>query len=212
MEEADALMELEAADETKPFDEKYKARDILQNLKTNEYLSDKYTKLRDSAENVSENNSIASVSQGSDIMRCALGLIMHKLGVNFYDAEEPSEAVEYLKKALELMDSLPDTLKLRHLCIVQDLYNYIAIIFADREKSKEALEYLEKSQEIYAIVVEHTKEFPQKTVMTNFDLYLLKQSKSAKDGKEQNFSFYINSGLDLKKMEKKFMTTLFILA
>jgi len=160
MEEADALMELEAADEAKPFDEKYKAREILQNLKTNEYLSDKYTKLRDSAENVSENNSMASVSQGSDIMRCALGLIMHKLGVNFYDAEEASEAVEYLKKALELMDSLPDTLKLRHLNVVQDLYNYIAIIFADRDKAKEALEYLEKSEEIYAIVVEHTKEFP----------------------------------------------------
>ena len=174
MEEADTLMDQAAADETKPYDEKYKAREILKNLKMNEYLSEKYTKLRESAENVSENNSTASVSQGSDIMRCALGLIMHKLGINFYDAEEASEALEYLKKALELMDSLPDMLKLRHLNIVQDLYNYMAIINADREKGKEAMEYLEKSEEIYQIVVEHTKEYPQKTFMTNFDLYLLK--------------------------------------
>ena len=109
-------MDAEAADETKPFEEKYKAREILKNLKTNEYLSDKYTKLqKDQAENVSDGDSVASVSQGSDIMRCALGLIMHKLGVNYYDAEEASEAIEYLKKSLELMDSLPDTLKLRHL-------------------------------------------------------------------------------------------------
>ena len=33
MEEADTLMDMEAADETKPFDEKYKARELLQNLK-----------------------------------------------------------------------------------------------------------------------------------------------------------------------------------
>ena len=48
-------------------------------------------------------------------MRCALGLIMHKLGLNFYDSEEATEGLVYLKKSLELMDSLPDSLKLRHL-------------------------------------------------------------------------------------------------
>jgi len=37
---------------------------------------------------------------GSDVMRCALGLIMHKLGVNFYDSEEPTDALVYLKKSL----------------------------------------------------------------------------------------------------------------
>jgi hypothetical protein len=46
-------------------------------------------------------------------------------------------------------------------------------------------------------VVEHTKDLPQKTVMKNFDLFLLKKSK----GVSENFSFYINSGLDLKKLE-----------
>jgi len=45
MEEASELMAKEAADQTKPFDEKYKAREILQNLRQNEYLSDKYSKL-----------------------------------------------------------------------------------------------------------------------------------------------------------------------
>jgi len=29
-------------------------------------------------------------------MRCALGLIMHKLGMNFYDSEEISEGLVYL--------------------------------------------------------------------------------------------------------------------
>ena len=60
------------------------------------------------AENLSENDSIKSQSQGSDVMRCALGLVMYKLGVNFYDSEEGSEALVYLKKAFDYMDSIPD--------------------------------------------------------------------------------------------------------
>lgn len=49
--------------------------------------------------------------------------------------------------------------------------------------------------------------------MTNFDLYLLKQSKeSEKVEAKTNFSFYINAGLDLKKFEGKYTQTLFILA
>lgn len=93
-------------------------------------------------------------------MRCALGLIMHKLGLNFYDTEEGSEGLIYLQKSFELMDSLPDNLKLRHINSVQDLYNHIGIILSEREKAQEGLEYLEKAQEIYQIIVEHTKELP----------------------------------------------------
>lgn len=48
-------------------------------------------------------------------MRCALGVVLHKLGVNFYDTEETSDALVYLRKSLDLMDSLPDQLKRRHL-------------------------------------------------------------------------------------------------
>ena len=70
-------------------------------------------------------------------MRCALGLVMHKLGINFYDAEESRDALTYLQKAFELMDSLPDPLKLRHLNTVQDLYNHIAIILSDRGGANE---------------------------------------------------------------------------
>ena len=59
-------------------------------------------------ENLSENDSLKSQSQGSDVMRCALGIVMYKLGVNFYDSEEAKEALIYLKKSFELMDSIPD--------------------------------------------------------------------------------------------------------
>ena len=52
---------------------------------------------------------------------------------------------------------------------------------------------------------------PQKSIMNNFDLYLLKQSKS-KPGSDLTFSFYINQGLDLKKLEQKYTTTLFVMA
>jgi hypothetical protein len=148
MEEASELMEKVAADEAKPFDEKYKAREILQNLRKNEYLSDKYSKLPGA------DASDADAENGSDVMRCALGLLMHKLGLNFYESEETKDGLTYLKKSFELMDSLPDQLKVRHLNIIQDLYNHIAIISSDRggvdEKedtriNEEALLYLEKA-------------------------------------------------------------------
>jgi hypothetical protein len=41
-------------------------------------------------------------------MRCALGLVMYTLGINFYDSEEAKEALVYLKKSFELMDSITD--------------------------------------------------------------------------------------------------------
>ena len=121
MEEADTLMAKEAADEKKPFDEKYQAREMLQKLRMSEYVSDKYTKLpkkSEDAENLSEGDSVVSLSEGSDVMRCALGLIMHKLGLNFYDCEEVSESLAYLQKSFELMDSIPDNFKLRHLNVI----------------------------------------------------------------------------------------------
>ena len=67
---------------------------------------------------------------------------MHKLGINFYDSEEATESLAHLKKSFELMDSLPDQLKLRHLKLVQDLFNHIGIILADRDKCDESFGYL----------------------------------------------------------------------
>uniref|UniRef100_A0A7S3CST0 KIF-binding protein n=1 Tax=Strombidium rassoulzadegani TaxID=1082188 RepID=A0A7S3CST0_9SPIT len=157
-------------------------------------------------------------------MRCALALILYKLGVNFYECEEASEGLGHLKKALELFNTLPDALKLRHLNSVQDLYNHIAIIQSDRDHSQEALDYLEKSEEVYQIVAGHTQGFPVKSMVNNFDRYLLKQSCRAKEGaagltsdsgrpeSDAKFTFYINQGLDLKQLESKYTTTLFILA
>mmetsp|Transcript_7803 Transcript_7803/g.12094 ORF Transcript_7803/g.12094 Transcript_7803/m.12094 type:complete len:145 (+) Transcript_7803:410-844(+) len=144
-------------------------------------------------------------------MRCALGLVMYKLGVNFYDAEEPQDGLTCLRKSFDLLDSLPDQLKLRHLNTVQDLYISIATILSDRDKTDEALSYLEKAQEIYLMVEEHTKDLPQVTVVNNFDLFLLKQGSAHKKADEK-FSFYINAGLDLKQLHAKYTTTLFILA
>ena len=62
-------------------------------------MSDKYSKIPSSNE---------SEEKGSDVMRCALGLLMHKLGLNFYESEETKDGLTYLKKSFELMDSLPD--------------------------------------------------------------------------------------------------------
>ena len=59
-------------------------------------------------ENVAEDDSVKTSGEGSAVMRCALALVMYKLGVNFYETEGLSEGLAHLKKSLELMDSLPD--------------------------------------------------------------------------------------------------------
>jgi len=59
-------------------------------------------------------------------------------------------------------------------------------------------------------VKNNTFDMPHKKIITNFDLYLLKQSKN-KDS-DSSFSFFINSGLDLDVLEKKYTTTLFVMA
>ena len=66
--ESIALMLKQAEDETKPFDEKYQARDKLETLL--EQIKPEWEK--------------------SQIIRCAQGLILHRLGTNFYDTEEIS--------------------------------------------------------------------------------------------------------------------------
>lgn len=55
---------------------------------------------------------------------------------------------------------------------------------------------------------------PLKKIMTNFDMYLLKQSSTKQDAdkKSIHFSFYINQGLDLQKLESRYTTTLFVMA
>ena len=50
-----------AADETKPFEEKYQAREILGKLRQCEYLGDKYT-----------------ANDNCSVLRVALGLVTHR--------------------------------------------------------------------------------------------------------------------------------------
>jgi hypothetical protein len=155
-------------------------------------------------------------------MRCALGLVMHKLGINYYDSEEGKEGLACMKKSLELMDSLPDAFKLRHLNTIQDLFNHIAIIVSDRGgtdeeedklKNLEALDNLNKAKEIYDVVQSQAEHLPQKRIITNFDKFILGQAKnSGKSKEDSHFSFFINQGLDLQKLERQYTTTLFVMA
>ena len=92
---------------------------MLNKLREHAFLADKFTKLPEPAqsddENVAEDDSLKTSGEGSAVMRCAPALVMYKLGVNYYETEELSQGLVHLKKSLELMDSLPDQFKLRHL-------------------------------------------------------------------------------------------------
>lgn len=72
------------------------------------------------------------------------------------------------------MDSIPDNFKLRHLNVIQDLYNHIAIVKSERDRAEEALSMLQRAEEIYKLVAENTKDLPKKSMLNNFDMFLLK--------------------------------------
>ena len=56
----------------------------------------------------SENADETQEQPGSDVMRCALGLVLHKIGLNFYESEETKDGLAYLRKSFDYMESLPD--------------------------------------------------------------------------------------------------------
>ena len=120
-------MTLPMADEKKPFEEKYQARDLLEKLLKD--LEDKQDWL-----------------EQSQLIRCAKALIFNKLGQNFYDAEEISESERKNQESLKLWLTVSKGMQLRFTAPMIDMYNGIGIVLANRQDNKESIPYLEKAQ------------------------------------------------------------------
>jgi len=87
-----------------------------------------------------------------------------------------------------------------------------------REEFQESLAFLRKAEEIYMFVITATDDDGSSLPNTNFNFdfrgHLLSQM-SARVGlapETQAFSFYINGGLDKRRLEKTYIDTLRFLA
>lgn len=116
-------------DETKPFDEKYKARSIIKAL-----LSTLKSTFK---------------SETSLFYRLSEAILDFKYGVNFFDCEEYHDAETHLSAALKNFESLPIEVQETFTCILQDLYNDLGITCCNRGKNGDGMPYLEKASALY---------------------------------------------------------------
>ena len=115
------LMCKPAADEKKPFQEKYDAREFLEGLR----------------DGIKE-----SWFEQSDVMKAAKALIHNKLGQNYFDAEEITESERQMQLSLKIWLQVSKALCLRFSHSLQDVYNGIGIVLANRDNNAEAIPYL----------------------------------------------------------------------
>ena len=111
--EAVRLMGLPAADEKKPFEEKYQARALLEALTKD--LEGKQEWLDQSM-----------------LIRCGKATILNKLGTNYYDAEEISQSERHNQQALTIWLTVSKGMQLRFTAQILDTYNGIGIVLANR--------------------------------------------------------------------------------
>lgn len=130
LEQVESLMSADA-DPKRPFDFKYKARELLEQLKSSPYVgSDKPT-------------------PGT----AALAIIEYLLGGNHFETEEITQGEIHYRLALDLFLGLGPTGYIPYLNTVQDLLNSLGIITANRGENEEGLELFCKAEELYRVLL-----------------------------------------------------------
>ena len=125
LEKVDFLMGM-PADQTKPYEHKYTARESLQSLLTHE-----------------------RIQESDNLSRAAEALIEYILGVNHFETEEITESDKHYQRCLTLLLSLPIPEQARYLNTFQDVLNALGILRCNRGENQQGLQYFYKSQSLY---------------------------------------------------------------
>ena len=156
------------ADETKPFEFKYQARDLLQDLLKKEIkrFEDsplfKSKILKSTTINQEEDKENISLKEGEntiektdlDLVHLTVvkGQILYLVAVNMFESEEYSDSEKHLKLSLEYFNSLPKDTKIAFCNTIQDIYNHMGIIHCSRDNHSKGLPYFAKAEQIYELV------------------------------------------------------------
>jgi hypothetical protein len=126
------------SDETRPFDNKYESRKILETL---------LTKVRE-AKLSEENQNIAN------------GIVNYYLGVNYFETEETHQGDVFLSKSLNIFKEIKQETMVYYLHYVQDLYNQLGCIYSNRDDTNTGLGLFAKAQELYEIIIPIQQRHP----------------------------------------------------
>lgn len=136
LEKVDLLMG-KPAEESRPYEHKYTARELLQSLLIHE-----------------------RIQQKDDLSRSAEALIEYILGVNHFETEEITESEKHYTKCLELLLSLPLPIRAKYVNTFQDVLNALGILRCNRGENDAGMAYFEKASGLYeAIKTIHKGDF-----------------------------------------------------
>eukprot|EP00002_Diphylleia_rotans_P037690 TRINITY_DN8446_c0_g1_i6.p1 TRINITY_DN8446_c0_g1~~TRINITY_DN8446_c0_g1_i6.p1 ORF type:complete len:637 (-),score=143.36 TRINITY_DN8446_c0_g1_i6:114-2024(-) len=118
------------APEDRPFEYKYIARSLLESLR------DKLETLRD--------------LENEKVLDLHLAVVNHRLGVNYSETEENSNAEKALQVAIKILaEQVTEESGFKFVDELIDTHNQLGIIWANRGEHKKAHTYLSKAQSIY---------------------------------------------------------------
>lgn len=222
------------AEETAPYKNYYKAREIYKEILDDEMLKEKSEE--ETEEFQMEVESTVEKNQKNmdniDIV-CLKAHITFLLASNYYETEERGLAKEYFYKFLDIHSRLPFSKAVNFFNYVQFVFNALGLIHINSDEDEQGLAYLLKSEKLYEKIRELLLENPISCYNT-IDLYSAKLRffNSMNTGEEINetdarvfklyqqngkkvkpvFHFFYQGGLNIEKTEEQYTLTCFYLA
>lgn len=195
------------AAEDRPYDNFYKAREIMKEIMEDEVMAD------ESIEDVKAMKSVLN----------------YQLAMNSFETDEIGATRTYLNKSLEYLIELPATRAISFFNMQQVAYNVLGLINLNSENTEVGLAYLQKAERIFEKSMEIAKALGE-TCSNNMDeysrrlhLYSYPQEAREKDPKtfaminrhpdlRPMFKFYYQGGIDVEASEKAYTLTCFYMA
>ena len=119
--------------ETNPFDNKYIARKILEDLLKNEIIT--------------------NFPEVQEVIICT-AIIHYKLAVNFLDTEENSFAEKSFKESMKFFSKVDESKIVNYFNYLQEIYNNLGFICLNHDDNIKGIGMLAKSEELYEIICE----------------------------------------------------------
>lgn len=206
IDEAATYSALPAPEET-PYENFYKAREILKAILEDQMLQDE------------QNFDVVSLK----------GVLHYQLGLNSFETEENSACRDHLKKSLDFFSRLPVEYGANFFNQIQAIYNMLGLMALNSQEVEVGLAYLLKSEKLYEKSVELINHSGA-TCCNNMDNFYLKlrNYSSTPEMRKQDprkyamvirhpnlkpiFKFYYEGGLDIEQAEKTYTLTCFYLA
>jgi hypothetical protein len=199
LESADAIGKELAGEET-PFDNKYRAREILKKVLSHEILAE----YPDQEETIS-----------------LKGVLFYLLGINAFETEENGAAREHFRNAIDQFEQLSFSKAKNFLNYLQEIFNSNGLLLVNADSDTDGVGFVSKAMKIYEKIIAYIKttkttvyntmaEYNSKLLTFN-STSLPKLYKKVPEIRPK-FQFYYLGGLNLEKAEELYTLTNFYFA